>query len=160
MPYVVAAIVSSRVFRRFLRRRGTFEHTEPTKSYRELRREFWRFTWPRSITRISQMAIQRMDIILVAALRSPTEAAIYTAATRFVALGQFGTQAIQQVLQPKFTALLANDEPTASRTSTRSQRHGAWPSPGRSTSASGGARWSTWASSGRSTPTRASPWWC
>jgi O-antigen/teichoic acid export membrane protein len=51
-----------------------------------------------------------MDIILVAALRSPTEAAIYTAATRFVALGQFGTQAIQQVLQPKFTALLANDD--------------------------------------------------
>ncbi len=38
----------------------------------QLRREFWQFTWPRSITRISQMAIQRMDIILVAALRSPT----------------------------------------------------------------------------------------
>ena len=56
------------------------------------------------------MAIQRMDIILIAAMRSPKEAAIYTAATRFVALGQFGTQAIQQVLQPKFTALLANHE--------------------------------------------------
>ena len=38
------------------------------------------------------------------------EAAIYTAATRFVALGQFGTQAIQQVVQPKFTALLAKNE--------------------------------------------------
>ena len=56
------------------------------------------------------MAIQRMDIILIAALMSPKDAAIYTAATRFVALGQFGTQAIQQVLQPKFTALLANHE--------------------------------------------------
>ena len=56
------------------------------------------------------MAIQRVDIILIAALRSPMEAAIYTAATRFVALGQFGTQAIQQVVQPKFTALLAKDE--------------------------------------------------
>ena len=56
------------------------------------------------------MAIQRMDIILIAAMRGPKEAAIYTAATRFVALGQFGTQAIQQVLQPKFTALLANHE--------------------------------------------------
>ncbi len=110
VPYALAALVSSWLFRRFLARRGTYEHTEPTKSYRELRRDFWKFTWPRSITRISQMAIQRMDIILIAAMRSPKEAAIYTAATRFVALGQFGTQAIQQVLQPKFTALLANDE--------------------------------------------------
>ena len=61
------------------------------------------------------MAIQRVDIVLVAALRSPTEAAVYVAATRFVALGQFGTQAIQQVLQPKFTALLANREETSLR---------------------------------------------
>ncbi len=110
VPYAFAALWSSWLFRRFLKRRGTMEHTEPTKSYKELSREFWKFTWPRSITRISQMAIQRMDIILIAAMRSPKEAAIYTAATRFVALGQFGTQAIQQVLQPKFTALLANDE--------------------------------------------------
>jgi O-antigen/teichoic acid export membrane protein len=110
IPYALAALGSSWLFRRFLARRGTLEHTEPTKSYKELRREFWQFTWPRSITRISQMAIQRMDIILIAAMRSPKEAAIYTAATRFVALGQFGTQAIQQVLQPKFTALLANNE--------------------------------------------------
>ncbi len=71
LPYVVAAVVSSFVFRRFLRRRGTYEHTEQTKTNRELSREFWRFTWPRSITRVSQMAIQRVDIILIAALRSP-----------------------------------------------------------------------------------------
>ena len=112
-PYAVAAIVSAWIFRRFLHGRGTYEHNVPTKSYRELRREFWQFTWPRGITRISQMAIQRMDIILIAALRSPKEAAIYTAATRFVVLGQFGTQAIQQVLQPKFTALLARHEDKA-----------------------------------------------
>ncbi len=80
------------------------------RAIRELRREFWRFTWPRSITRVSQMAIQRVDIILIAVLRSPMEAAIYTAATRFVALGQFGTQAIQQVVQPRFTALLAKNQ--------------------------------------------------
>jgi O-antigen/teichoic acid export membrane protein len=110
IPYAIAALVSSWLFRRFLQRRGTYQHTKPTKSYKDLRRDFWGFTWPRSITRISQMAIQRMDIILIAALRSPTEAAIYTAATRFVALGQFSTQAIQQVLVPKFTALLANQQ--------------------------------------------------
>jgi O-antigen/teichoic acid export membrane protein len=115
VPYAIAAVVSAVIFRRFLARRGTMSHTQPTKSYRALRREFWSFTWPRSITRISQMAVQRLDIVLVAALRSPTEAAIYTAATRFVALGQFGTQAIQQVLQPRFTALLAGGDHDALR---------------------------------------------
>ncbi len=110
IPYAVAAVVSAWLFRRFLARRGTYDHTEPTKSNSALRREFWTFTWPRAITRISQMGIQRADIILIAAMLGPKEAAIYTAATRFVALGQFGTQAIQQVLQPKFTALLANHE--------------------------------------------------
>jgi O-antigen/teichoic acid export membrane protein len=110
LPYAAAAVVSAVLFRRFLHRRGTFDHTEPTLGYRSLRRDFWAFTWPRSITAIAQMALQRLDILLVAALRSPTDAAIYTAATRFVALGQFGTQAIQQVLQPRFTALLAGDD--------------------------------------------------
>lgn len=124
VPYVLAALLVGILFRRFLRRRGTYEHTEPTKSYRELRREFWRFTWPRSITQVSQMAIQRVDIILIAALRSPTEAAIYTAATRFVALGQFATQAIQQVAQPKFTALLANHEFGSRRHSPTSRSSG------------------------------------
>ena len=109
VPYAVAGLVVAAV-PPFLKRRGTMAHTEPTKSYRELRADFWGFTWPRSITQVSQMAIQRMDIILIAAIRGPKDAAIYTAATRFVALGQFGTQAIQQVLQPKFTALFANHE--------------------------------------------------
>jgi len=110
IPYAVAAVASAIMLRRLLHRRGTYTHKQPTKDYRALRRDFWVFTWPRSITRMSQMAIQRLDIILIAALRSPTEAAIYTAATRFVALGQFGTQAIQQVLQPRFTALIASGQ--------------------------------------------------
>lgn len=73
-------------------------------------REFWRFTWPRGLTRLGQIGIQKADIVLVAALRSPGEAAVYTAATRFVALGQFATQALQQVLQPRFTAILVHED--------------------------------------------------
>lgn len=73
-------------------------------------RDFWRFTWPRGLTRLGQIGIQKADIVLVAALRSPGEAAVYTAATRFVALGQFATQALQQVLQPRFTAILVHED--------------------------------------------------
>jgi O-antigen/teichoic acid export membrane protein len=74
---------------------------------RDIRREFWSFTWPRSIGSVSQIILQRADIIIVGALISPSAAAVYTAATRFVALGKFGVQALQQVLQPQFTELLA-----------------------------------------------------
>lgn len=115
VPYAIAAVVSVVVFLRFRAHRGDLFGAVATVDYASLRRDFWSFTWPRSITRLAQMAIQRVDIVLVAALRSPTEAAVYVAATRFVALGQFGTQAIQQVLQPKFTALLANREETSLR---------------------------------------------
>ena len=115
LPYAVAAVVAGLTFRRFRTRRRDIFESAPTVDVRTLRRTFWSFTWPRAITRVAQMAIQRVDIVLVAAMRSPTEAAVYVAATRFVALGQFGTQAIQQVLQPKFAALLANREETSLR---------------------------------------------
>lgn len=76
----------------------------------EATREFWRFTTPRSIAQVAQLIVQRIDIILIAALLSPAAAAVYTAATRFVPLGQLGTQAIQQVVQPRFTHLLATGQ--------------------------------------------------
>lgn len=110
VPYVLAAAASSWIFVRFVRARNYGDRPGGRTPRRELRREFWSFTWPRAVTRVTQMALQRLDIVLVAALRSPVEAAIYTAATRFVPLGQVATQAIQQVLQPKFTQLLAGDD--------------------------------------------------
>jgi O-antigen/teichoic acid export membrane protein len=70
-------------------------------------REFWSFTAPRSFARISQIALKRADIVLVAALASPGEAAVYTAATRFLVAGQLGVRAIQQVLAPQLARLFS-----------------------------------------------------
>ncbi len=75
-----------------------------------LARDFWGFTAPRALGRICQVALQRADIVLVAALLSPRDAAVYTAATRFLVLGQLGVQAIQQVLQPQLAALFARGD--------------------------------------------------
>ncbi|MEU8798000.1 polysaccharide biosynthesis C-terminal domain-containing protein [Spirillospora sp. NPDC048819] len=69
--------------------------------------EFWRFTAPRAFAQICQTAFQRADIVLVAALSSPREAAIYTAATRFIVISQLVTQAVQNVMQPAVSRLLA-----------------------------------------------------
>jgi O-antigen/teichoic acid export membrane protein len=70
-------------------------------------RGFWRFTTPRAVATLAQITIQRMDIVLVAIMRGPYQAAIYTAATRFLVVGQLGSGAISMAAQPQFTELFA-----------------------------------------------------
>lgn len=110
LPYVATGILAVVVAVRTIRRRSRTwpEHAAGDRS--AVRREFWLYTWPRGVARMAQIAIQRADIIIVAALISPAAAAVYTAATRFVVLGQFSSMAIQRVLQPRLTSLLARDE--------------------------------------------------
>jgi O-antigen/teichoic acid export membrane protein len=75
-----------------------------------VRREFWRFTAPRSLATVAQMASQRLDIVLVGALRGPIEAALYTAATRFLVVGQTAGLALSMSAQPLLGSLLARDD--------------------------------------------------
>ena len=51
--------------------------------------------------------------MLVAALASPADAALYTAATRFVVLGQLFVQSVQQALSPHLSSLFARGETRA-----------------------------------------------
>ncbi len=71
---------------------------------------FWRYTAPRSIAALVQITLQRLDIILVAALVNPAMAAVYTAATRFVVVGQLGNQAVSLAAQPRLGWALAEDD--------------------------------------------------
>jgi O-antigen/teichoic acid export membrane protein len=68
---------------------------------------FWRFTAPRGLAALAQITIQRIDIVLVAIMRGPAAAAIYTAATRFLVAGQFANAALNQAAQPRFAELFA-----------------------------------------------------
>jgi O-antigen/teichoic acid export membrane protein len=108
LPMVLSAALALWALRSVTRRRlPAAEAEEPTDA---VVGEFWRFTWPRSVAQISQMVIQRADIIIIGAIISPAAAAVYTAATRFVPLGQIGVQAVQQVIQPRFTELIAKGD--------------------------------------------------
>jgi O-antigen/teichoic acid export membrane protein len=69
--------------------------------------EFWRFAVPLGAARVCQVALQRSDVVLIAAWRGPQLAAVYTAATRFRVLGQLGVQAVQMAMQPWLARLLA-----------------------------------------------------
>jgi O-antigen/teichoic acid export membrane protein len=70
-------------------------------------RGFWRFTAPRSLASVAQIIIQRLDIVLVGVMKGPVDAAIYTAATRFLVAGQLGNSAISMAAQPQLTRLFA-----------------------------------------------------
>ena len=59
---------------------------------------------------LAQITIQRIDIVLVAIILGPADAAIYTAATRFLVAGQFANSALSQAAQPRFAELFAVDD--------------------------------------------------
>ena len=70
-------------------------------------RGFWQFTAPRGIASLAKITLQRIDIVLVAIIMGPAAAAVYTAATRFLVVGQLGNMAISMAAQPRFTELFA-----------------------------------------------------
>jgi O-antigen/teichoic acid export membrane protein len=120
LPYIPAAIAAWLWLRR-IRRRETAAHAQPgpheapAPAGRIARkrlananpRGFWRFTAPRALATLAQITIQRLDIVLVGILKGPAEAAVYTAATRFLVAGQLGNAALSNAAQPRFTALFA-----------------------------------------------------
>ena len=69
------------------------------------RRDFWRFTTPRAVATVTSTIINRIDIVIIAIMKGPVEAAVYTAATRFLVLGQFAGTAIARSSQPRLTEL-------------------------------------------------------
>jgi O-antigen/teichoic acid export membrane protein len=82
----------------------------PVTSMRAELGPFWRYTGPRSLSALAQAAVQRLDIVLVATLRSTAEAAVYTAATRFMTLGQLSAQAVSTAVQHRIAERMARDD--------------------------------------------------
>lgn len=90
-----------------LRNRSALQTDDP--SFRP-GRAFWRFSAPRALAGVTQMAMQRFDIILVGALAGLPAAAVYGAATRFLSLGQMVSRAISLSIQPLLGESLARTD--------------------------------------------------
>ncbi len=140
LPFVPAAMIGAWWLRRIHRRSlhyATATDEQPTLAQEEYGDEelsptrdlagkrpptedpahgFWRFTAPRSVAAVAQILIQRLDIVLVAILRGPIDAAIYTAATRFLVVGQLANVAISNAAQPQFTTLFARRDRVGANT--------------------------------------------
>jgi len=82
----------------------------PPRPSRELAGEFWRFASPRALAAFFQTLITWLDTLLIGALRSTGEAGVYTASTRFVAVGTVLVQTFIVVISPQIAGLLARPE--------------------------------------------------
>ena len=102
VPPAAAAWIWLRRIRRRSRASTGPPRRGPAASEADSRR-FWVFTLPRALALGAQQVIQRLDIVLVAIMRGPVDAAIYTAATRFLVVGQLGNQAISMAAQPQLS---------------------------------------------------------
>ncbi|MGH9296997.1 MAG: lipopolysaccharide biosynthesis protein [Acidimicrobiales bacterium] len=104
-PYVPAACLSYPSLRRLL---SGLPVAEPgaVASVPRAGRAFWGYSAPRAMVGIFQQALQRLDIVLVFLLRGAVAAAVYTAATRFLVMGQMPGGAIVYAMQPQVSRLL------------------------------------------------------
>ncbi|BCJ44419.1 hypothetical protein GCM10010168_12330 [Actinoplanes ianthinogenes] len=116
LPYLPAAVLAGLAARRLYRAGRPTGATSRQVERRALRREFWLFTGPRAVAAVAQLALQRVDVLLVAALGGLGAAAVYAVAGRFVILIQFANQGISQSVQPRLAeALSTGDRAAANR---------------------------------------------
>ena len=119
-PYVVELVLVFAALHGLLRRDDRTEARREAASTGAQptpvdRRTFWLYTAPRGLAAAAQLTLQRLDIVLVAAFLGAAPAAVYTAATRFVVLGQLGSQAVSLAVQPKFSELMAHQDVVRTR---------------------------------------------
>jgi O-antigen/teichoic acid export membrane protein len=116
-PYLPAAVVAWFWLGRVVRRAvpdgtpvptGTAAAAEAVE--RVDARTFWAFSLPRAVAAVAQMGVQRGGVVLVALLGGLSGAAVFTAATRVMVVGQFGTQAVLYAAQPRFAEQLATGD--------------------------------------------------
>jgi O-antigen/teichoic acid export membrane protein len=112
-PYLPVTVLAAYALGRLHRTGPAGVHVRRAER-RALRRDFWRFTAPRAVASVAQLALQRVDVLLIAALGGLAPAAIYAVAGRFVVLIQFANQGISQSVQPRLAeALSTGDRDTA-----------------------------------------------
>ena len=112
LPYLPAAAAAAWYLGR---RRAADPPSDPGFPDRVDARAFWAFTAPRAIAGVAQIGLQRVDIVMVAALAGLGPAAVYTVATRFIIIGQLVSGAVGQAVQPRAAAAMATGESVSAR---------------------------------------------
>jgi O-antigen/teichoic acid export membrane protein len=111
LPVAAGALTAFVALRRLVVRRRDQATSQGAESPSAISASgFWRFAAPRAVASIFEISVLMLDVLLVGALRSTREAAVYAAASRLVIFGSFLLFAVSRPLAPQFTKLLARGE--------------------------------------------------
>src|SRR5439155_3408193 len=119
--FVAAAGILLYLLTREERRMGTA--SPGAAPAQRLGREFWRFSAPRGMAALFQVAVFQLDILLVGALRAAREAGIYAAASRYIGVGTVALQGLSLAIAPQISAYLAQNQRQRAR---RIYQAGTW----------------------------------
>jgi O-antigen/teichoic acid export membrane protein len=72
--------------------------------------EFWRFSAPRGLAGIFQVAMVWMGVLLMGTLGSTNDAGVYGAIGRLVGLGVFAIEGVRLAIAPQISGALAEDD--------------------------------------------------
>jgi O-antigen/teichoic acid export membrane protein len=104
LPLLAALLVGAAVCRHLYRRDPPA--AGPGRSDRELAGEVWRFAGPRALAAVFGVTITWFDVLLVGALASTREAAVYAAVSRLAVVGTYALQAMGMAVAPQFSELV------------------------------------------------------
>jgi O-antigen/teichoic acid export membrane protein len=112
IPAAVGLVIALAALRRYVRRteRREFASSAPARPRRTLRREFWRFTAARGVAGFMQITIIQINVLLVGALATTSDAGVFATVSRLVGVGTFALQAIGIALAPQIATLMAQGE--------------------------------------------------
>jgi O-antigen/teichoic acid export membrane protein len=112
IPLLIALVVAAVVVLRYLHAvvGPDWRHRRPSRPARDIAREYWAFTAARGIAMVMDSLLTWLDVVLVASLVSPGQAAIYAAASRFITAGTLVLQALRLTLATDISAALARGD--------------------------------------------------
>jgi O-antigen/teichoic acid export membrane protein len=110
LPYILTGVISVPWLIKLRRKAERRAGQEPSPTSRADWTGFWKFSGPRAGTGLLTLGLQRLDVVIIGVLRGTTDAAYYTAATRFLVVGQTIANALSVAVQHRFSALMARGE--------------------------------------------------
>jgi O-antigen/teichoic acid export membrane protein len=110
VPVAMAFVLALQSVALLLRRAEVADAERPQASgqTRGLGLELWRFVLPRGLSAIFGITVLWLDTLLLGALRTSRQAAIYSAATRYLIVASFVLFPVQMAMGPVMSGLLAS----------------------------------------------------
>jgi O-antigen/teichoic acid export membrane protein len=108
--FIAALWALLRLVRRAETRPGEPAEAGAAPGTRQLAAQFWRFAAPRGLAGIFQVTVLWLDVLLVGALRSTSEAGVYAAASKLAMVGTLATEAVRIAIAPQISGLLTRRE--------------------------------------------------